>query len=114
MNERKQSYCLPSRNSSSGFLSGLLVGGVIGAAAFFLFGTEKGKKVKEILIEEGKGFLDELEDLQTDLKEEPREEKIIEEPPKIPAETKSGKSKVEKVKKTISQRFFQRNGRRLG
>lgn len=41
-------------------LSALLAGALIGAAAIYLFGTEKGRKLKDELLEEGQKLLDKI------------------------------------------------------
>lgn len=58
------------KENSSGFFTGVLLGSIAGASAFFLFGTKQGRKVKKILIKEGKKLLSELEDLSQDLEKE--------------------------------------------
>ena len=72
-----------------GFLKGLVIGGLIGTGLYFLFGTEKGKKIQKELKEKGKeaaekieGLLDELEEKGEDLEK-----------------------KVEEVKKQIQERI---------
>lgn len=47
-------------NQNSRFLDGFIMGLIIGGAAVFLLGTEKGKKVLKSLTENGVGGLTEL------------------------------------------------------
>lgn len=61
------------RDSDNGFLLGLIIGGVIGAGAVFLFGTEKGKEVREELKEKGDDALDDLDDVLTQLEKKGKE-----------------------------------------
>lgn len=49
------------RNSNIN-LSALVAGALIGAAAIYLFGTEKGRKLKDELLEEGQKLLDKIGD----------------------------------------------------
>lgn len=46
--------------SENNNMSGLIAGALIGAAAAYLFGTEKGKKLKAELIEEGQKLLERI------------------------------------------------------
>jgi len=48
--------------SESSFASGLMLGAILGAGAFFLFGTKKGQKLKDELLEIGKKYMSEWED----------------------------------------------------
>jgi len=69
----------PSTSSGRGnnFFSGFLLGALIGAAAVFLLGTKKGKKILKAISEEGEGkisnILDKIEnsvDLQDEFSED--------------------------------------------
>lgn len=48
--------------NESSFSAGLMLGAVLGAGTFFLFGTKKGQKLKDELLEVGKKYLIEWED----------------------------------------------------
>lgn len=58
---------------SNGFLSGLVWGVFLGIAAFVFFETEKGKKIKERLKEEGDDLLEELPEIIDRLEEKGEE-----------------------------------------
>lgn len=94
-----------TREHSSGFLSGLFLGGIAGAVSFFLFGTKEGKKIKKVLLKEGRELLEEMEEV-TDKIKEAKEKPVVQE-----AEIKSKKP----VQKKLSppRRFFRRAGAAL-
>lgn len=96
------------RENSSGFFSGLILGSIAGASAFFLFGTKQGRKAKKVLLKEGKKLLDEFEDLSQDLEKEK-----VKKTKEIKKLKKATTEKIEKVKQIIPQRFFHRNGQQL-
>lgn len=96
------------KENSSGFFTGVLLGSIAGASAFFLFGTKQGRKVKKVLIKEGKKLLSELEDLSQNLEKE-RAKKSQE----IKELQKATTTKIDKVKNIIPRRFFHRNGQEL-
>jgi gas vesicle protein len=50
-------------NKRNHFLDGLLLGTVVGGAAFFLLGTKKGREVLKIVKEEGKGRFGSFDDI---------------------------------------------------
>lgn len=49
-------------NNNGRFSDGFLMGAIIGGAAVFLLGTEKGNKVLKLMLEEGKAGFSELMD----------------------------------------------------
>jgi len=49
-------------NNNGRFSDGFLIGAVIGGAAVFLLGTEKGNKVLKLMLEEGRAGFSELMD----------------------------------------------------
>lgn len=65
-----------SEEKKGSFLGGLLVGAAIGGAAYYLFGTEKGKKLQKELKKKAKPYLDDISDLIDGLPEE--KERIFE------------------------------------
>jgi gas vesicle protein len=68
MPQQKQVVTPKSPSGSGDFFSGLFAGAVIGAAAYYLFATDEGKKTKEELIHLSKKYLKELEETAQDLK----------------------------------------------
>ncbi|HET9947181.1 MAG TPA: YtxH domain-containing protein [Patescibacteria group bacterium] len=52
-----------NRHHDNGFMNGLLLGIIIGAAAVFLLGTKQGRRVLRMLSEEGIEGLGELRDI---------------------------------------------------
>lgn len=96
------------RENSSGFFSGLVLGGLAGASAFFLLGTKQGRKIKKILLKEGEKFLAELENLDQNFEKEK-----VKKTQEIKKLKKATTTKIEKVKQVIPQRFFRRNGQQL-
>ena len=61
-------------NNGSKFSDGLLLGIVIGGAAIFLLGTEKGKKLLKVITQEGESA---LSSLLEETEEEQRKEKPV-------------------------------------
>lgn len=59
--------CCESKGKS--FLSGLIIGGLLGAGLYYLFGTENGKKMQKELKKKGKETAEQLDDLLFDLEE---------------------------------------------
>lgn len=58
---------MEKKNNSGGkFFNGLLLGAAIGAGAFYLLGTEKGKKVLKQFKEQGLEFISEFDDYVED------------------------------------------------
>ena len=49
-------------NNNGRFSDGFLMGAIIGGAAVFLLGTEKGNKVLKLMLEEGRAGFSELMD----------------------------------------------------
>lgn len=69
-NSDSNSLQFEPRYNDSGFLSGLVLGSALGAAAFFLFGTVKGREIKEKLVEVGKEYFAEFEENLPEIKRE--------------------------------------------
>lgn len=93
-----------SRGSSSCFLLGAL----LGAGLFFLFGTEEGKKVKNQLVKKGKGLIDDFPEIVKDL--EKQGEEFVQKAEEV-------KKNLEKKTKDFSsshRRFFVKKGKKLG
>jgi gas vesicle protein len=101
--------------SNGRFSDGFLMGALVGGAAVFLLGTEKGNKLLKIMVEEGRAgindLMDEIEEYQevaaddvVDVNDEEVDEiaEIIESTPKTSSEASSTKSK------SSSKRFFRK------
>lgn len=54
---------------SGGFLQGLLLGAVIGAAGFFLFGTKEGRHIKKDLQKHSRKLIRQLQEIAAQLEE---------------------------------------------
>lgn len=118
-----------NERSGSGFVIGFVLGAMAGAVLFFLFGTEKGKKLKEELQKKGKFSFKNLSDLLEDFEEKGVEfkkkageitkqlEKKVES--KAPEIKKAAEKELTHIKKLqergrkIAGRFFKRNGKSL-
>ncbi len=90
------------------FLAGLIIGGTIGALLVFLFGTDKGKKIRKELKEKGADILDDLDDILDEIEEKGKElkrktEKIKEEVTEKASEfkEKAGEEVMEKLNDTL-------------
>lgn len=86
------------------FFNGFIVGLIIGAAAVFLFGTEKGKKILKTISDEGLEKLSDLieeSELGEDILEEVEPVDEVVEEPEIKTEEKT-------EKKSPKKRFFRR------
>lgn len=72
--------CDECRRNEKGIFSGLVLGGLIGAGLYFLFGTEEGKKMQKELKKRGEKAADKLQDLVSELEEKGSEfkEKALE------------------------------------
>lgn len=113
-----------------GFLSGLVLGTLLGAGlVYFLTSTEEGKKVKKQLGEKSKDALDNLADLLEEVEEkgkkfrqkakkiqaelEEKAEDIREEVARGAKEQLSHIDKLRERGRQASKRFFTRNGKKL-
>jgi gas vesicle protein len=56
-------------NKRNHFIDGLLLGTVVGGAAFFLLGTKKGREILKIVKEEGRERFGSFDDIIKDCKE---------------------------------------------
>lgn len=61
-------------NSGNGFTTGLILGMILGAAAVFLFGTKRGRKLFKVITEEGFEGISEIGDIIEDVKEDDLQE----------------------------------------
>jgi len=65
--------CDKCSGEGKGFGGGLLLGGLLGAGLFFLFGTEKGRKIKKQIEKKGEKAVGEIQDLVDELAEKGQE-----------------------------------------
>lgn len=103
------------KHSDNSFLTGLVLGGIIGAGLALVFGKEEGDETKKALVKKGKTVLKNLGE-------------ILEENTSVDLEKHWGKDEEDKEKeekskkeekpasaaKKIARKFFHRNGKRLG
>lgn len=59
-----------SENRGSGLISGLIFGTAIGAGAVFLFGTKKGKEIRNKVRDDYPELFDKVDDFVDDTKDE--------------------------------------------
>lgn len=121
---------MADRDRSDGFLSGLVLGAMIGAGlAYFLTSTEKGKEVKKQLRERGKDTLDNLADLIEEVEERGEEfkkkakeiqteleKKAGDVREEVAGEAKEQLTHIDKLRergRKATKRFFTKNGRSL-
>lgn len=121
------------QNRGNGFFSGILLGGLLGAALVFLYGTKEGKKIKDELIKKGREVIDDLPDVVRDLEKQGEEfaqkaeevkDKLEEKAREFSSEAKekidSSLSHIEEAQKrgreaaaTVRKHFFVRKGKKL-
>lgn len=87
------------KHSDNSFLTGLVLGGVIGAGLTLLFSKEEGEEGRKILIKKGKTLLSNLGEIIDEEKQADLKQHWVEEP-------------ASTVKKA-AQKFFHRNGKKL-
>ena len=89
------------------FFSGFLIGLIIGAAAIFLLGTKRGKKILKTISEGGlENIVNALEEME---EEEITDQDFVEDvskPVKVEKEEKKSEEQVPEAKKT--HRFFKK------
>lgn len=98
-----------STKPAGAFFNGVLLGALVSAGAFFLLGTQEGKKSREKLLKKGKNVLKELEEAVDDLGEKKEEllekgeevkEKVQD---KVGALQKQVKVQEKKIKETLHE-----------
>lgn len=88
-------------SQDNGFMSGFILGVIVGAVGIFLLGTKRGKKLLKILSEEGIEGMSELEELLT--------EKILDEKPVVEKKKVVKKPIVEQVVEVPADEVVQEN-----
>lgn len=118
-----------NEKNGSGFVIGFVLGAMAGAVLLFLFGTEKGKKLKEELQKKGKfsfknlkELLEEFEERGTEFKKKAGEmtkkleKKVESQAPEVKKAAEKGLTHIKKLQergRKIAGRFFKRNGKSL-
>lgn len=97
-----------NRDHNNGFMSGVMLGAILGGAGVFLLGTKKGNKILKILTEEGIDTLSEASELLSETYEEkkPMVEKAIHELPSAVedlADSSEIKNVIKKAKRIFKQ-----------
>lgn len=100
-----------SAKPTGAFFNGVLLGALVGAGAFFLLGTQEGKKAKEKLLKKGKNVLKELEKAVDDLGE--KKEELLERGAEVKQEVQSKVGVLKKQAAKIHKRFFNQKGKTL-
>lgn len=108
------------KRKESSFTSGLFWGAALGTAGMFLFGTKRGRKVKDYLRQHGHKVLEELEEIYEETEGERKPAKELPQPQKKTADKKGTKKQdVSHIKKLqlrgreAAGRFFTRGGKSL-
>lgn len=100
---------------TTSFLNGVFLGTIVGAGAFFLLGTKKGKESRKKLLEKGKKAISFLEDAFEEV--EGKGEELKPKAKKLTKELKKQSLKVgKKTSKTLTRlkkQFFIRKGRKV-
>lgn len=111
---KDQNHSLPK---DGGFLSGLVWGIALGAFGLFLFGTDRGNKLRRYLRSHGQKLLDELEEIyDADKATEAGEELPTLEKKLGKSLSESGTNHIQKLQargRATARRFFRRSGRLL-
>lgn len=97
--------------SDSSFSKGFLVGALIGAGLVFFLGTERGRKLKEKLLEQGEDVLEQAQKWleASESKEEPPSQLPIEEPlPGVQVESFAHLQNLQEQGRGFGRRFFHR------
>ena len=106
-------------NNNGRFSDGFLMGALIGGAAVFLLGTEKGNKVLKVIVEEGRAglgeLMNEIEEYREEMEEEEKELQFIEEDEedqvvesaKVPTSSSESHSSKPRTSSS-SKRFFRK------
>lgn len=106
-----------SRRRESGFASGLFWGTAMGAIGMFLFGTKRGRKIREYLKEHGGKLLDELEETYAVIEDKHHALSFLGEGKQAP-EKKRGPmvspiASLQERGRKAARHFFTRGGRAL-
>ncbi|MCL4397785.1 YtxH domain-containing protein [Patescibacteria group bacterium] len=82
---------MSENKSSGGLITGLAIGAALGAGITFLFGTKKGKEIRDNVREKYPDFFDQLEDALGDVRENLSEEyeTVVDEVQKVKDEVSS-------------------------
>ncbi len=84
------------KRHGSGYMSGFVMGALVGSAAVFFFGTKKGKKTAKLMSQTGSKTLKDLEKLAHEIEEKgetfAKKAKVVTK--KLEKQTKSNKKKV--------------------
>lgn len=108
---------MSDRDSNNNNLSALLAGVLIGAAGVYLFGTEKGRKIKDELLVEGQKLLEKIGDQvdnvqdQIELHHEEIKDKLTEGVQKVEATAENLVENITEIPEHIAQ--VQKKGRRF-
>lgn len=108
--KEKRKIIMCDLKKTKSYFQGLFIGGLLAAGATFLFGTEKGKKIRKTWDKKGRNFLEELLNLIEEIEE--KGEKAIGKAEEVKEEISE---KVQTAKKTPSQivQDIQKRGRRF-
>lgn len=110
------------KKNSGGLIAGLALGAAIGAGVTFLFGTKKGKEIRENVRDQYPELFDRVEDLLGDVREnlEDTYDDVIDEVEKVKDEVskKAVMAKVDKLGAAIGKissrpKRFLKSGRKL-
>lgn len=106
---------MAEEKKKDGFLLGLAVGGMIGAAAAFLLDKEDAEKIKKLINKKGKVLLDNLGDAADEGQEKLEEtvEDIKEKVQEIPEAVSDQVEETKKKGKTSLRRFFIKSGKKM-
>ncbi|MGI5828200.1 MAG: YtxH domain-containing protein [Patescibacteria group bacterium] len=94
------------QNHPVGFTNGLVLGVILGATGYFLLGTEKGKEIKQDLLEVAKKYWEDLEEEVETLKNKKEQvaHKVEESAKTVQDEVKTQLPQIKKeIKKEIKQ-----------
>lgn len=93
-----------NQNQSGGFFNGMMFGTAVGAAAYYIFGTKEGQKLKEQLVNLSKEHYEKFQQTQTGqqlkAQADPIVQKTTKKVKKVVKQTKKTAKNIEKQAKT--------------
>ncbi|MCL4382576.1 MAG: hypothetical protein M1575_02645 [Patescibacteria group bacterium] len=110
---------MSNSDDNHGFLSGLFLGGLLGAGLIVFMGTKEGKKIAEQLKDKGEDLANELEGKIQEVQEKALEikeeatDQTLEKLDNALAKLEDAQARAQETTETIRRKFFTRQGKKL-